>query len=120
MPRAIDPSATFDTWLDSDSAKPPDQRPVFTFKVITGRDAMKLLDLYDEMQRGGLSGSQALQRMYDALAANLTGWRNMGRAFDATALPDILDLDETRELFAKMQEGSEPTGDEAGKSGSQP
>lgn len=117
MPKCLDPDSTFTVWLDSDAGKPIESRPVFEVKYQTGRQTIRLMDLYDNMGERS-SGAELMREVFASIASTLVGWRNMGRDFDPDALPDLLSYVEVMELFGKIIGGIEPDGESLGKSDS--
>lgn len=116
MPKALDPNNTFDVWLDSDTDKPPAERPTFTFRYITGREAMVIVNLRDGIEDHE-TGADVLAKMFEALWKPLKSWRHMGDfKFEANSLPDLLTMAEAAELFEKMTRGMQPDATTLGKS----
>lgn len=110
MPEVADPNNTFDLWLSSDAEIPQSQRPVLTYRIITGRQYTRLGELLDQIdrlrrERDGFTG--IVDATYQAAGVNLVGWRNMSIAgepleFDPAKLPDLLGVEEAEELIERI------------------
>lgn len=102
MPRAIDPNATFDLWVESDADKAADVRPTFKAKYLSGSEWEQVAAVADAPAESTVAA--ALRPLYETLALCIVGWRNMDRAFSAADLRAVLDPFEARELLGKVLE----------------
>jgi len=123
MPRALDPDAVFALVLDSDADKPPESRPAFLYRPVTGREWRRLALIGDDIE-GAASGVAALDALFASLRVGLAGWRNMRDPagneipFDPAELDALLDPREANELLFKLLESVSVSGDDAKKYGS--
>jgi len=76
MPMALEPTQTFEIVLESDRGKPPDERPVFLARYLTGRQWRQVSEM-DEAMAAAAGGAAACDVLYDALRRCIAGWRNL-------------------------------------------
>lgn len=112
MPVAIDPDATFRTWLRSDADKDP--RPEFEFRYLTNRQWGEIARIQDGLEEYE-DGIKAMDAIFDLLKKYLVALHNMGD-YTADRLEDLLTNHEAQELVVKISRNSEPTEDDLGKS----
>ena len=118
MPLCLEPGATFDLWLPSDAAKPPESRPTFVGRALSVRDARQIMGFRQLVKEPEKADEIAMtDAVLAALSRSIVGWRHMGREFSAEALADVLTLKEAIELAALLAAGQSPTADELGNSG---
>jgi len=89
MPIALDPDSTFEVVLESDQNKPKENQPTFTFRVLTGRDWLRVTQLSDKAE----TGEDSVKLVYQSIQVGLVGWRNMVKP-DGSEIPfEPKDLD---------------------------
>jgi len=123
MPLALDPEKKFDLVLETDAERPPEERPTFVFRFLTGREWKKVAAIQESIDEG-MKGSEAIDRIFEALALGVVGWRNIrgrdGRPipFAAESLDLALTVKEAAELAARMLAQTDAGGEDRKKSAS--
>jgi len=107
MPLATNPKATFEVVLDGDRELREDERPAFTYRHLTGLQQIELAEIMDSLENSP-SGRNAIERIFEAAAIGLVGWRNVRDeqaapvSFDAKKLIRIMGFGEAMELARKV------------------
>jgi hypothetical protein len=131
MPKAMDPNANHEIWLESDADKPADTRPVFVCRPLTGYDQMRIADVQDSLD-GAPGFRHGMESVFTALRIAIIDWRNMTWP-DSPSLPEgakagdpmpfaqgrfeyLLDATEAVQLLAKVLGLGKASDDEAKKS----
>ncbi|HUX16027.1 MAG TPA: hypothetical protein VMW52_06110 [Phycisphaerae bacterium] len=118
-----DPDARFDLSLASDQKKPPETRPTFVCRPLSGRELKRLAGGYDDSDPEA-TGADAIVAVFERAATGLVGWRNVadpetGEAlpFAAADLDRCLTMGEALELMGLViAANSRPTGRDLGNS----
>ncbi len=120
MPVALDPSQTFEVFLDGDAEVPEATRPVFICHYMAGRKWKQVATVVEEIDKS-VSGLVALTSLYQVAAIPIVGWRNMGDFgdYEAEKLWDVLTPDEVNEFLGKILDMNRPGAEDLGKSQSQ-
>ena len=103
MPIALEPGVTFEIWLESDSEKPIETRPVFLAKTQSMRQQREIHRVIDLVFAPNATISEVFDSAVECLVQSCSGWRNMGeRAFSKDAIEDVLSFSEIREILRKV------------------
>jgi hypothetical protein len=108
MSDRIDPRRPYQVWLDDFNDWPDGERPTFTYRRMSGSEAMDIADLLDESQNPDLTSRQSLKLIFKAARIGLLGWScqvnlETGEAqqFDVALLERVIDPSEARTLVLK-------------------
>lgn len=110
MPRALEPGVTFDVVLETDKDKPEAERPTFVFRSLSCREWAKANGFWERTEGKDCEG--IVGELISCVTIGLVDWRNMGQAFDAAKLIDLVTIQEARELLDKSVRGNVPSADE--------
>lgn len=125
MPLALDPNELFELSLSRDEQRfdEPATRPVFVFRFMTGREWKTVARLSESIE-DSTGGAEAIEKVFEALATSLCGWRNVTDRqgeeipFNASDLDLVLNPPEAVELLERVMAHVNPSGDDLKKSGS--
>lgn len=109
MPIAFDTAATFDVYLDSDTDKPEDSRPAFTYRHLTAREFSKVCSFLEKLDGMDCSVDDATDAALSHAAIGIVGWSNIDVPFSAAALGDVVTIREALELCNKCANGCTAT-----------
>lgn len=120
---ATDAKGKLEISLSTDAQTPEDRRPVFVSHVLSSRESARVAKMGE--QAGKLEDIDAEEdKVVEAVATVLTGWRNVRDrggndvGFDPSRLRDLLTRAELWELFNKIVSTSRLTEQDAKKSAS--
>lgn len=77
MPVSADPNAVRNYTLRGDQKLPAEQRPVFRFRYMTRRQKQGYLAGLEGEALRGLTGEEAMRKLYAALSGVLAGWEGL-------------------------------------------
>lgn len=104
MPISLDPDSTFEVVLKSDKKKSKEKQPTFIFRILTGRDWLKVTQLSDKAE----TGEDSIRLVYDAIKVGLVSWKNMTQpdgseiSFEPKELDAILTPAEANEMLEHL------------------
>ena len=97
--------------LASDQEKDPDQRPTFLARVLSVREARKLMGMVEVVQKARSDAEmpfETIDELMETLEANLVGWRNITDpaggeiGFAPGILAEVLTLPEAFEMMGLL------------------
>lgn len=104
MPVFLEGTGSFPYVLESDKDK-PDPKPTFLLRVLNGRKRRELSEDTERLQ-AVTSASEAIGISEQIAKKIVTGWENMGVAFDESKIFDVIDVPESRELLFACLSGN--------------
>lgn len=111
MPRSLDATSTTRHALATDQDKPPDRRPTFELRELTGKQMRAVAAVYDSVDEASTAG-EAVDGLFSALRQVVAGWRHMATPegdelpFDPDRLEELLTPAEAFELLGAAMNAS--------------
>lgn len=121
--RKYDPQQPYKLWLDACADIPEADRPTFTYRRLSGRERLQLLDIWEGLSDESRGTIERVRAVFDGARIGLLGWANQidiasgkpvefsGEAFDL-----IADQLEAIELIGQRLSHSQASDDDKKKS----
>lgn len=122
MPISLEPGQKFPVVLDIDADKPKDKQPTFWARSQSMRGQASVAEVLDELTPDtDKTAMQLFESICKKLAEVFCEWSNMGtEPISESALMDVLNYSEARELLTKVMYNQHVTPEEKKSSESQP